>query len=269
MPGVGREQGRTRGERLNDGLSVLAVGQGPPLVILPGFGPGADLAERVPRSAAWSAAALARGFGRRVHLIHRPVEPPAGMTIAALAGWHATALRERFGEPVDVMGISGGGVTGLQLALDYPGRVSRLVICVAASRIGGSGLRDLRRIIEREGQGRSAAWTGSGLVAHGPLRLVFLAAYGLAPSRPRAPGEVALVDAGQDWDVTGRLGEISVPVLVAGGIRDRVVPPELVRATAAGIPGVRLLLLPGRGHFSTLYDPRLKPAIAAFLAEAG
>jgi hypothetical protein len=30
------------------------------------------------------------------------------MTIAELAGWHATALRERFGEPVDVMGIAGG-----------------------------------------------------------------------------------------------------------------------------------------------------------------
>ncbi len=31
------------------------------------------------------------------------------------------ALRERFGEPVDVMGISGGGVTAPQLALDHPG----------------------------------------------------------------------------------------------------------------------------------------------------
>jgi hypothetical protein len=101
---VSRDQGRTRGERLNDGWSAVAAGQGPPLVILPGFGPGADLAVRVPRSAAWSAAALARGFRRRIHLIHRPVDPPAGMTIAALAGWHATALRERFGQPVDVSG---------------------------------------------------------------------------------------------------------------------------------------------------------------------
>ena len=72
--------------------------------------------------------------------------------------------------------------------------------------------------------------------------------------------------AAQDWDVTGRLGEIKAPVLVAGGTRDRVVPPELLRATASGITGARLLLLPGRGHASALYDPRLKPAIAAFLA---
>jgi hypothetical protein len=98
------------GERLNDGLSALAVGEGPPLVVLPGLGQGADLSVRVPRTAALSATALARGFGRTVHLIHRPVSPPPGMTIAGLAGWHATALRDRFGEPVDVMGTSGGGV---------------------------------------------------------------------------------------------------------------------------------------------------------------
>jgi hypothetical protein len=89
-----------RGERLNDGLSAFAAGAGPPLVVLPGFGQGADLSVRVPRSAAWSTTALATGFKRTIHLIHRPVRPSPGMTIATLAGWHAAALRERFGAPV-------------------------------------------------------------------------------------------------------------------------------------------------------------------------
>ncbi len=256
-----------RGERLNDGLSVVATGDGAPLVVLPGLGQGADLSVRVPRSVALSAAALATGFKRTVHSIYRPVSPPAGMTIAQLAGWHATALRERFGEPVDVMGISGGGVVALQLALDHPRTVRRLVTCVAAGRVGEQGRRDLLRIVEREREGRSAAWIGSRLMAHGALRPLALAAFALAPNRPRTPGEAALVEAGQDWDVTGRLGEIGVPVLVVGGTRDRVVPPDLVRATAAAIPNARLVLLRGRGHLTALYDPRLKPAIAAFLAE--
>jgi hypothetical protein len=185
------------------------------------------------------------------------------MAIAALAGWHATAFRDRFGEPVDVMGISAGGVTALQLELDHPGTVRRLVLCSAASRVGPQGLGELQRLIEAEGQGRSSARIGSGLIAHGPLRLLLLAAFGLARGQIRAPGEAMLVQAAQSWDVTGRLGEIGVPVLVAGGTRDRVVPPELLQATASGIAGARLLLLPGRGHLTALYDPRLKPAIAA------
>jgi pimeloyl-ACP methyl ester carboxylesterase len=256
-----------RGERLNDGLSAVAVGEGPPLVVLPGLGQGADLSVRVPRIAAWSTTALASGFKRTVHLVHRPMCPPSGMTIAELAAWHATALRARFGEPVDVMGTSGGGVIALQLALDHPGTVRRLVLCIAASRVGEHGLRDLMRMVELEREGRSAARIGSRLIAHGPLRLLLLAAFGLQRSKPRAPGEAALVEAVQTWDVTRRLGEISAPVLVVGGTRDRIVPPDLVRATASGIPDARLVLLPGRGHATALFDPRMKPAIAAFLAE--
>jgi pimeloyl-ACP methyl ester carboxylesterase len=254
------------GERLNDGLSVVAVGEGPPLVALPGLGLGADLSVRVPRTAALSTAALAKGFGRRVHLIHRPVDPPPGLTIADLAGWHATALQERFGEPVDVIGTSGGGATALQVVLDHPGAVRRLVLQVAASRIDEVGRRELLRLVEREREGRSAARIGSRLIAHGPLRAVLLVAFALLPRRPRAPGEAALVAAAQDWDVTGRLGEVGVPVLVVGGGRDRLVPPELVRATAAGIPDAQLVLFAGRGHLSALFDRRLRPAISAFLA---
>ena len=256
-----------RGERLNDGLSAVAVGEGPPLVVLPGLGRGADLSVRVPRMAAWSTTALAGGFQRTVHLIHRPVRPPSDMTVAELAGWHATALRERFGEPVDVMGTSGGGITALQLVLDHPQAVRRLVLCIAASRIDEHGRRDLLRLVELERQGRSAARLGSRLIAHGPLRLLLLAAFGLPPSQSRAPGEAALVQAVQTWDVTERLGQIGTPVLIVGGTRDRLVPPDLLRATASGIPDARLVLLPGRGHATALFDPRMKSAIAAFLAE--
>jgi pimeloyl-ACP methyl ester carboxylesterase len=254
------------GERLNDGLSALAVGEGPPLVVLPGLGQGADLSVRVPRTAALSATALARGFRRTVHLIHRPVSPPPGMTIADLAGWHATALRDRFGEPVDVMGTSGGGVTALQLALDHPHAVRRLVLCVAASRGDEHGLRDLSRMMELERQGRSSARIGSRLIAHGALRPVLLAAFALARNRPREPGEAAFVEAARTWDVTSRLGEVRARTLVTGGTRDRLVPPGLLRATASGIPDAHLILFPGRGHATALFDPRLKPAIAAFLA---
>lgn len=255
-----------RGERLNDGLSAVVVGTGPPLVVLPGLGQGADLSVQVPRSAALYTAALAKGLGRTVHLIHRPIDPPPGMTVARLASWYAAALWERFAEPVDVVGASAGGVTALQMTLDHPRVVRRLVLQVAASRVDPVARRDLLRVVRRERGRWATARLASGLVAHGPLRLAVLAQYGLAPSRPRAAGEVALVEAARDWDVTERLAELDVPVLVIGGARDRLIPPELVRATAAGIPDARLLLLPGRGHQSALFDRRVGRAVAEFLA---
>lgn len=255
------------GERCNDGLSVATAGDGPPLVFLPGLGQGADLSEEVPRALARSARAVATGSRRTVHLISRPVDMPAGTTIAELAGWHAVALRERFGGPVDVMGTSGGGVVALQLAIDHPEVVRRLVLCVAASRVSDRGRRDLLRGVELERQGKPAAWVSSGLVAHGLLRLVAAAAYRLANNGQRAPGEIALIEAVQEWDVTGRLGEITAPTLVVAGTRDPLVPTALAEATADGIPNARLLLLHGRGHATALFDPRSMQATAAFLDE--
>jgi pimeloyl-ACP methyl ester carboxylesterase len=190
-------------------LSTLAAGDGTPLVVLPGFGRGADLSVRVPRSTALAAVALTGGFRRTVRRANRPVWPPTDMTIAQLAGWHAAALREPFSEPVDVMAVSGGGMTALQMELDHPGTVRRLVLCVAASQASEHARRELLRIVDLEDEGRSSARAGTYLIAHGTLRLILLAASGLSARRPRAPGEAALVRAAQDWDVTGRLGEIN------------------------------------------------------------
>jgi hypothetical protein len=85
------------------------------------------------------------------------------------------------------MGISGGGITALQLELDHPGTVRRLVLCIAASRVSERGRRDLLRIVALEGEGRSGARIGSRLIAHGPLRLLLMATFGLSPRRhPRS-----------------------------------------------------------------------------------
>ncbi len=254
-----------QGERLNDGLSVVTAGNGPSLVFLPGLGSGADLSEEVPRTVARSVRAVAMGSGRTVHLICRPVDVASGMSVAELAGWHATALLTRFGGPVDVMGTSAGGVTALQLAMDHPQVVRRLVVCVAASRVSDRGRGDLLRGVELECQGRSAAWVSSGLVAHGLLRLVVAAGYRLGGNGRRASGEMALIAAVQQWDVTERLGEIVAPTFVLGGTRDPLIPPRLAEATAHGIPNARLLLLRGRGHMTALFDPRAMQAIRKFL----
>lgn len=256
-----------RGERLNNGLSVVIAGDGPPLVFLPGLGSGADLSVAVPKEMERSARSVAMGSNRTVHMINRPLVVPTGTTIAELAGWYAIALHERFGRPVDVLGISGGGVTSLQMAMDHPEVVHRLVIGVAASRASDRGRRDLLRGVELEREGRSAAWVSSGLVAHGPLRLLLAGMYRMGRGAPRAQGETAVIEALQTWDVTDRLGEISAPTLLVGGSRDPVIPPELVEATANGIPNARMVMLAGRGHMTALIDPRSMRAISAFLDE--
>jgi len=49
-------------------------------------------------------------------------------------------------------------------------------------------------------------------------------------------------------DRTGALGQVRVPTLVIHGDADALVDPSGGRATAAAIPGARLLIVPGMGH---------------------
>ena len=80
---------------------------------------------------------------------------------------------------------------------------------------------------------------------------------------------LATIDAECRFDVTPRLAEITAPTLVIGGERDFAFPPELLRATAAGIPQAQLVLLSGRGHIEReMLDPRFGREIAAFLGKA-
>jgi pimeloyl-ACP methyl ester carboxylesterase len=60
------------------------------------------------------------------------------------------------------------------------------------------------------------------------------------------------------------LGAIRCPTLVLVGEGDMATPPELAQEIAAGIPGSRLVIVPGSGHLSTLEKPE---AVTAELVE--
>jgi len=69
----------------------------------------------------------------------------------------------------------------------------------------------------------------------------------------------------ESFDV-GRLGEVSIPVLVVVGEADVLAPdPQLL---AEAIAGARLGTIPGRDHLTVVPDDRFKEAVVGFLGEA-
>lgn len=70
-----------------------------------------------------------------------------------------------------------------------------------------------------------------------------------------------------DLGLLGRLGGLSVPVLVLFGESDRVVTPAHGRAVAAAIPGAEFAVVPAAGHLPHLENPDATWAsIDAFLS---
>jgi pimeloyl-ACP methyl ester carboxylesterase len=249
---------------LSDTFPWLAVGSGEPLVVLPGLARG-------PQRSTLPYAGLARVTGRQIHVLNRPLGLARGISMPELASLHAAALVARFPHSVDLMGASTGGAIALQLAVDHPHLIRRLVIATAASWLGEVGRQKLRAYADEVAAGRSGAAILASVLAP-PARQWFmrplLELAGFLGRRQNPDDMLATIDAEASFDVTSRLGSITAPTLLIAGGRDHAFPLPLVEATAAGIPNGRLIVYPEAGHLGAMLDRRFGPDVARFLAAA-
>lgn len=120
---------------LDGGIPMIRFGSGPPLLLLSGLTPehrnptGLDR-----RMQLRSATAFAEHF--TVYLVNRRPGLPAGITMTDLAADVAAAIQRDLDSSPMIHGASTGGLIALQLALDHPRLVNRVVIAAAACRSG-------------------------------------------------------------------------------------------------------------------------------------
>ena len=251
-------------------------GTGPPVLLIPGHG-GYRRGCLI-----WLAAVLAAHF-RIVAMDNRDAgesEPEtAYYGLADMAG-DAAALLDALGiVQAHVLGHSMGGAIALQLALDRPTRVDRLVLVSPA--VGGEPghrageplpppdewwvddpVERQRRVLPHVvGPDYRSRMSEADVTAIAELQRGNQTTWAGLMRQEAAVGGADLVD---------RLGEIRAPTLVIHGVADLPVPLELAQALAAGISGARLVVLPGVGHRPWVERPDLtNGAILSFLTEAG
>jgi pimeloyl-ACP methyl ester carboxylesterase len=151
-----------------------------------------------------------------------------------------------------LVGWSDGGVTGLQLAMSRPERVSRLFAFGANS-------------------------TPDGLKPHGARSPVFTAYAQRCQAEypqlsPRPDKWTQLVDGlramwrSQPSFSREQLARITAPTAVADGEYDEIIKREHTVAMSGQIPGARLVMLPRVSHFAMLQDPaQFNAALLDFL----
>lgn len=252
-------------------LPSFVSGRGHPLVYLPGLAFSHALPTGLARLAERSL------FGplacrHRVHWLGRRPDVPDGFTIADFAQDCAAFLRSRVDHPLDVVGMSTGGFLGLQLALDHPELVRRLVVIGAGSRLTEAGATFERQLLEAlEGGRTAAAWRvlGADVAPNRAFARPAAAVAGalgpfMSPDDLRDAAATARADLA--FDLTAQLGSIHVPTLFVSGCRDKAFDAELARATWSGIPYAELLLLPHTGHLGSAMHPRAAARIHTFLA---
>lgn len=148
-------------------------------------------------------------------------------------------------------GLSLGGAVVLQLLLDHPQRYEAGVLANTGARLRVIPL--IFETIERDYQAFLAAMpTFSVSEKTDPERI-----RPLSEAMAACPPEVALGDfrACDSFDVMGRLGEITVPVLVLTASDDKLTPVKYGNYLAEHIPDSRLVNIADAGHLSPLEQP--------------
>ena len=168
-----------------------------------------------------------------------------GMTIMALAGQHPELFGSRVAGVVLIATTAGGlsGPDGLVPGMPSPLRSVLQQVAPA--------------LLTAAAAGRQAALIERGRKASKELELV-------------ATRYMAFGDPQASMTLTEFLERMirEVPVTVVTGDRDRVVPPQLGAELAAGIPGARLITVPGAGHAVMLERPDVvDDAITSLLGE--
>lgn len=188
-----------------------------------------------------------------VLVVSRPRGLPDDYDVQAAAAAYARALEPL--APVDVVGISMGGLIGLRLAAEHPEIVDRLVIANSAHAIGDSARPEVRRLhrlaAERDWTAIRAALARA-FFADGRRYWyppVIKSIGRAALPRPAEPADVEisfaiiLEDAGRQ-----HLSAVEQPTLVIGGSADPYFTRERMEETATELTDGRLSVIPGARH---------------------
>ena len=223
---------------------IALLGDGPPLVLVPGMdGTGQLFHRQVPL--------LARSY--RV-ATYRLREDAAGMDVLVddLAGVIRAASPD--GAPAVVLGESFGGTVALSLALARPGLVGRLVVLNSFPYFKPRFRLRLATLVlgnvpfPWQVMGVVRRLTAFRLHSRHTHRREIRRFLELTAGTTRR-GYLSRLRILLDYDVRDRLHEITAPTLFLASERDHLVPSvEQARGMAALVPGASVRVLNGHGH---------------------
>lgn len=182
--------------------------------------------------------------------------PPAPYTMADLVA-DAEALLDALDIKACVfIGLSIGGMVAQGLAARRPDLIGALVLSNTAAKMGDAAMWQARIDAIEAG--------GLGATADAVMDRWFSPAFRTGPDlalwrnmlvRTPVEGYLGCCHAIAGADLAASTCKLALPTLAIAGSADGASPPELVRATAAMIPGSRLAVIEGAGHLPCVEAP--------------
>ncbi len=245
-------------------------GDGPPVLNIGGT--GGDLRVSMPDRSPLNRHFRVLSFDQRG--LGRTSKPEGEFTMADYAADAAALVRSVGWSRCHVIGTSFGGMVALNLAVEHPELVDRLVLCCTSP--GGSAasypLHDLQelspevafpirmRLLDR----RWDATAEEPIPGLGPFYDAIAESARTRPTGAAAAGLERQLAARAGHDVSGRLGEIGCDTLVCAGRYDNLAPLANSQVLAKEIPRAELQVFDG-GHMFMFQDRDAFPTVIDFL----
>jgi 3-oxoadipate enol-lactonase len=231
---------------------VDGAGDAPVLVLSPSLGTTTSL---------WDAQVAALAADRRVvrhdHPGHGESPVPDGPVSVADIGAGVVDLLDELGvERASFCGISLGGMVGMWLGANAPGRIDRLVLACTGASLGTRQMYDERAALVRA--------EGTAVTLDGARERWFTSAFRESSRAEHlldellhisAEGYAACCEAVGPFDFHSELGRVEPPTLVVYGDEDPVTPPAVVDALADGIAGARRAGIAHAAHLANVEQP--------------
>jgi 3-oxoadipate enol-lactonase/4-carboxymuconolactone decarboxylase len=157
-----------------------------------------------------------------------------------------------------VAGLSLGGLVGIWLAANHPGRVDRLVLACTSGRFNAAeSYRQRAAVVRAQGTGElvpaalSRWFTEAFALRHPEVATQYASM--LAAVAPE--GYAYCCEAIANANLSPDLARIEARALVVGGALDPVIPPDLAATTMSAIPGATLCVLAGGAHLVNVEQP--------------
>lgn len=190
------------------------------------------------------------------HRGHEGSEAPPGPYSMADLGGDVLALIDEIGvERFSFAGLSIGGMVGMWLASEAPGRVERLALLCTSALMSPPDAWDERAKTARE--------NGTAALSPTVVERWFTPAFReAAPDtvewaedmirRTPDEGYAACCEAIRDMDLRDRLGSIAAPTLIIAGEDDPATPPDHAALLRESIPGSEMNVIPDAAHLANI-----------------
>ena len=228
-------------------------GHGFPLVLIAGYGCGSWLwFKQIPHFSKTFQTIIFDNRG-----VGKTDKPDEEYSIQMFADDTSELLKHLNVNTCHVLGISMGGMIAQKLALSYPKKVEKLILC--STSCGGQNStpipeRTLRilassaRLSREEGLRRNMATAFSPeYMRDNPEVFNTVISHLLSNPQPLYANQLQF-QALKKFDVEKRLPEISSPVLILAGDKDEVIPTGNSRLLHERIEGSEIIVFKGSGH---------------------